>query len=150
MDLFFTCPYSQKKLCQVFRLRFWPETKEKNETTVSLVTTPWPQFHILSCDGQYLLAPLKHSQAWFSFLSPCAACCWSAAPNPFIPSCCSEYKAGVLAGLQVGSPASISSATGENGTKRGGFCWETEFEESTSVTVMFVPLWGKAWSDCKL
>lgn len=129
-----------KKDCQVSSLRFWPEKSQNNGTTVCLVTTLWLQFHIVDCDGQCLSAPLKHPQAWFSFLLLYTTL--SAAVNPFVPSHAKLVSTEQMSslGLWVGSPLSITSATGKIRMQWEGFFWETEFEAITSVTVMFVSL----------
>lgn len=81
---------------------------------MSLIVTPWPQFHILDCVSQSPSVPLKHLQAWFSFLSLYAASC----PHTF---CCQPFllfcsaRADTLAGTAGGAPplpTSITSATG--------------------------------------
>lgn len=101
--LFFTCHYSQEKICQVFRLRFWPATEQKNDTTMSLVTTPWPQFHILICDGQCTSVFIKYSLIFLPFT---IHSCWSAAMNPFLLSYDDVMSMGQMSllGLQLGSP----------------------------------------------
>lgn len=102
MDFFFTSRYSQEKLCQVFRLRFWPEIKQKNETTVSLVATPWLQFHML-----WWSMPICDSKAFpgliflpFAIHSMLPICCCESLP----PIMCwrSEHRADVLAGAAGG------------------------------------------------
>lgn len=132
-----------KKDCQVSSLRFWPEKSQNNGTTVCVVTTLWLQFHNVDCDGQRLSAPLKHPQAWFSFLLPYTAL--SAAVNPFVPSRAELVHTEQMSslGLWVGSPLYITSATGKIRMQWESSFWETEFEAITSVTVMFV-----SWSTC--
>lgn len=93
----------RKKDCQVSILRFWLKKIGKNETTVCLVTTLWLQLHTVNCDGQCLPAPLKHFQAWFSFLLPHT---WSAAVNPLVPSRTELVSTEMsLLELWVGSPS---------------------------------------------
>lgn len=135
---FFTCHYTQerKKDCQASSLRFWLKKIEKNET-VCLVTTLWLQLHIVDCDGQCISAPLKHSQAWFSFLLPHTL--WSAAVNPLVPSRAELVSTEMfLLKLWVSSAVSIGSTTGKSRMQWERVFWEREFEASTSERVRLV------------
>lgn len=147
MDFFFTCHYSQENLCQVFRLRFWPETK--NETTVPLVFIPWPQFHILYCAGQWPPAPLKHSQAWFSFLSPIVHC-WPAAVNLFSAEPAEAVNTGQMSFL--GCKWTLLTPSVQPLEKAG--CSEKVSIRKQNLKQVHLQqsyfLWGKALSDCKL
>lgn len=131
----FSLTQERKKDCRVSSLRFWKKWKEWNYCMP--VTTLWLQLHIIDCDGQCLSAPLKHSQAWFSILLPHTA--WSAAVNLFIPSHAELVSTEMsLLELWVGSPVSISSASGKSRMQWEGIFWETELEASASVRVMLV------------
>lgn len=102
--------------------------------------------------GLYSMATVPHTLLWWSMTTCTSKTFPSLIFFPFTNStlltcCCefvpswtswsSEHRADVLPGLQVDSPDSISSATGESRMQWEGFYTKTEFEASTSATVIF-------------
>lgn len=118
---------------------------------MSLIVTPWPQFHILDCVSQSPSVPLKHLQAWFSFLSLYAASCpHTFSCQPFLLFCSALQGQTPLLGLQVGLQHFLPPSLQPLGEwiSWQNFPWETESAQSSSVTVLLHT--STTWCDCKL